>query len=264
MRRAVSLWLPWMFVATMLAMKVLSPDAYRWCVAEDGPVEWATAVAFAVASVFALRLSRRLGRNSEPLLATLYGLLGVGLAFMMLEEISWGQRIFGMEAPSYFVENSSKPETNVHNLKWFPLGLAFILVGFYGAFARALLPADVARRYPLHTRLLTPGRELVSYFLLIFAIYVYFEIIYYTVMLPNGITVRRNFNWTGYVINGKDQEGIEFLLALGFLLFVTGNWRSYSKFERQTGAADANQSGSAQDSQGTPPMRSNDRCPRPG
>jgi len=45
--------------------------------------------------------------------------LGLGLVFLFgaLEEISWGQRIFGIETPAYFVENNLQRETNLHNLE---------------------------------------------------------------------------------------------------------------------------------------------------
>ena len=32
------------------------------------------------------------------------------------EEISWGQRIFNVETPDFFIENNLQSETNIHNL----------------------------------------------------------------------------------------------------------------------------------------------------
>src|SRR5690606_35883388 len=32
------------------------------------------------------------------------------------EEISWGQRIFGVESSEFFIENNAQGETNLHNL----------------------------------------------------------------------------------------------------------------------------------------------------
>ena len=32
------------------------------------------------------------------------------------EEISWGQRIFNIETPNFFIENNLQSETNIHNL----------------------------------------------------------------------------------------------------------------------------------------------------
>lgn len=226
LRRTVA-WFPFIFVAVMLGIKTVSRDSYRWLIREDGVLEWATALAFIAAVLFSIRLARRLAQDREVWLAVLYGLLALALLFATLEEISWGQRVFGLETPEYFVERSTKPEINVHNLRSFPLGLAFIAVGCYGAFSRLLLPVRVFRRFPLQLQLLTPRREIVPYFLLTFALYVYYEVVYYTIMLPMGITVRREYGWGGHLITGKDQEVIELLLAIGFMLFVFDNWLRY-------------------------------------
>ncbi len=41
---------------------------------------------------------------------------GVVLFFGMGEEISWGQRVFGIETPEFFAEANAQKETNLHNL----------------------------------------------------------------------------------------------------------------------------------------------------
>ena len=43
-------------------------------------------------------------------------LLGIVLFFGAGEEISWGQRIFGIESSDYFKEKNTQGETNLHNL----------------------------------------------------------------------------------------------------------------------------------------------------
>jgi hypothetical protein len=84
--------------------------------AEDGLAESLTALAlFAGAVVWLVRFVRL--RRVRPkcflagtlLFAMLY-LFGTG------EEISWGQRIFGIESPEFFVTHNAQGETNLHNL----------------------------------------------------------------------------------------------------------------------------------------------------
>ena len=42
--------------------------------------------------------------------------MAVGLFFGAGEEISWGQRIFGIESSEFFSENNAQQETNLHNM----------------------------------------------------------------------------------------------------------------------------------------------------
>lgn len=216
---------PLFSVAITLNLKVVTPGLYRHLIREDGIVEWATAFAFLVAGGIAGLLSIRLWQDRRVVLAVMYAGLAIGLVFVMLEEISWGQRILNLETTDYFLEHSTKEEINIHNLEAFPLGLAFIVVGFYGAFARILVPSSVRQRFPWEVELLTPRLVLSSYFLVTFAIYVYFEYMYYAVMQPLGIVLRRDYQWDNHFIIGKDQEPVELLLAIGFLLFVYNNWQ---------------------------------------
>lgn len=53
-------------------------------------------------------------KNLFPFLAVAF--LALILFWMAMEEISWGQRIFGWETSDYFLENNMQGETNLHNL----------------------------------------------------------------------------------------------------------------------------------------------------
>ena len=110
-------------------------------------------------------LALRLRQDGQNALAVLYIGLAAGMVFAMLEEISWGQRVIGLETPEFFAEHSTKNEINIHNLEKFPLGLAFIVVGFCGSFSRLLLPGLVRRRFSLETELLTPRFAIAGCFL---------------------------------------------------------------------------------------------------
>lgn len=85
-------------------------------VQEDGIVEWLT-VAGLLAGCFTsvgrlIKLFRR--RNWWFLLVTF--LLALMLFFAAGEEISWGQRIFGIKSSEFFAKNNAQGETNLHNL----------------------------------------------------------------------------------------------------------------------------------------------------
>ena len=87
-------------------------DSYYAVVQEDGPVEWVTFWAFAAAAGLAVReLVVSPGRRR-------WGLAAVAAlcAFIALEEISWGQRLFGYRPPVYFLEHNFQQEFNLHNV----------------------------------------------------------------------------------------------------------------------------------------------------
>lgn len=235
-------WLLWsvaafpaFFIVVSLLVKVLTPRLYSYAIREDGLIEWAAALAFAAAGGFAAPLASRLWRDRRKGLGLLYAGLAAGMALAALEEISWGQRVLDIESPEYFVEHSTKEEINLHNLQQFPLGLVFIAVGFYGAFARLLVPGSLKRRFPFEVELLTPRYSVATYFLPTLLLYGYFEYFYYTVIRPLGITIRRDYQWGDeHFIVGKDQEPVELLLAIGFLVFVLNNWQRHRALNSAT------------------------------
>ena len=96
---------PFIIVAGLLALKVLRPGYYfRIAVREDGPFEYLTAISYLTASVFLFlswRASRSLGNRFVS-----FGFLAAGILFFLIfgEEISWGQRILGIETPDSIAE----------------------------------------------------------------------------------------------------------------------------------------------------------------
>lgn len=85
-------------------------------VREDGSVEYGTA--FMLLCISLLQLYR-----FKTLKAYKGFLWKLGTIFFILifffgagEEISWGQRIFGIESSTYFIENNAQQETNLHNM----------------------------------------------------------------------------------------------------------------------------------------------------
>ena len=86
---------------------------------EDGPVESAGAIALLVSSgLFLLAFVRSKSASPEAygrMKRTIVLLLALAFLFGAGEEISWGQRILGLEAPAELRE-VNQDKTNVHNL----------------------------------------------------------------------------------------------------------------------------------------------------
>lgn len=83
---------------------------------EDGLAEYATAIFLACIGI--LQLSRLFKFFKTKSITWKLGVFFMGLIFLFGagEEISWGQRIFGIESSEYFIENNAQGETNLHNL----------------------------------------------------------------------------------------------------------------------------------------------------
>ncbi len=108
------------------------PDLYYLSVQEDEYLEWSSFWAFLLASGAYLRSAtgHRLATHPFP-----WFLFGVALFcfFVAMEEISWGQRLFGYRAPAYFLEHNFQQELNIHNVVetgYRKLALKVVIVGY--------------------------------------------------------------------------------------------------------------------------------------
>src|SRR5258705_7257466 len=133
--------------AVGLVLTVPHPRLYHVLIDEDHVVEWSQFVAILAASVvFALaaRRARQAGRRG---LAILFILVAAGAFVVAGEEISWGQRILGLETPEALKDINHQGEANIHNIMSLQrvFNLGELLVGLYG-FAIPLLWASRAVR----------------------------------------------------------------------------------------------------------------------
>ena len=95
-------------------LQALAPGAYHDVAQEDGPVEWLTFWAFALAGGLTLTLPAREG--SGRIGRAFYLLFALGCFLVALEEISWGQRLLGYRPPEIFLRENFQQELNLHNL----------------------------------------------------------------------------------------------------------------------------------------------------
>jgi hypothetical protein len=137
---------------------------------EDGPVEWATVAALLLAAAVALvagwRRPRGGGVHRVFLLA-----LGAVCLVGALEEMSWGQRLLGVETPAFFEEHSDQREINAHNVlqKWLDFKTkhaAALALGLYGVLLPLLALAPGVRRLCDRVGLVVPPLALLPGFLL--------------------------------------------------------------------------------------------------
>lgn len=118
------------FIAAF-ALLANGKDAYYRLVQEDQALEWSTAWAFASAALAYFLSAAQSRRQARPLWPAC--LLGLFCAWVALEELSWGQRLFGYQSPQYFLEHNTQQEFNLHNLldgRSRKAGLWLVLLGF--------------------------------------------------------------------------------------------------------------------------------------
>ncbi len=115
------LWFPIASLAVVFAARGFGKDIYdRVMATEHGVIEIGTVVIllFAIAAgVLAFRRRRSLPNRW---LGHWLLLLTVGCAYIALEEVSWGQQLFGWETPASIGAINDQGQTNLHNISsWF-------------------------------------------------------------------------------------------------------------------------------------------------
>lgn len=217
---------PLIFILALICLKLEAKHLYKVLVREDGLFETLTALAYAVGCVIAFSMAKGFFRRGQLLWGLAYSILSIGFLFICLEEISWGQRIFHLSTPQYFEEHNYQREINVHNFAGRSLlHGAYILVGGYGAFGGLLLQKLLPNRFKAFSNLFIPYWFLVTYFLPVFCLYLYYD--YFSTFLVSLFGPQMGWDqFDNSFIIGRDQEAAELILSLGFLVFVGINlWR---------------------------------------
>ena len=208
----------------LLAMLVLYWAMWRWeetawFAKEDGIVEYATAALLAVGALACVLAGRVLRRMGHRHLALFHYLAALAFAVGALEEISWGQRIFGWETPGAISDVNRQGETTLHNISWLETPVYTVV-----AWMSILAIAGAAVRVVLHL-----GRRVTTADLI----------------LPAAVTVPLlaiNLLWTSDALRdvlhalpyrADGSEYGDFALALAVGLFGFGAWRRAAALRRE-------------------------------
>jgi tetratricopeptide (TPR) repeat protein len=198
-----------------LFIKLLFPDTYVLITEEDYVVENGQFLFYFISSILSLFVSIKLIKNKLTVHGVLYVILSIGLFFIAMEEISWGQRIFNITTPDLFSKHNRQYEMNIHNMDVIGKSLlnkAYILLGAYGAFAWLFVRTFMLRAKTKCEHIINfvvPDWYVSSYFFFVFLIYIFLD---FMNPYPGGFLL-----W-------KDQEPAELSLALGFFSFVIDNY----------------------------------------
>jgi len=150
---------------------------YYYVAQEDRFLEWFTFWAFVGAGIVFARnaVIDRARRGGLPWFA-----VGLGLFCLLvgLEEISWGQRLFGYMPPDYFLEENFQQEFNVHNIidtDLRMLAMHAVLLG-YGLMLALLARIPPIGRMLLDIRVVAPPVSLVPAFVVSAAVYAWYPV----------------------------------------------------------------------------------------
>lgn len=91
------------------------PSVYYASAQEDQALEWASFWSFFIAGLVFAVAARRQRRATGSLPWFLAG-LALFCFVVAMEEISWGQRVFGHRPPDYFLAENYQQELNFHNI----------------------------------------------------------------------------------------------------------------------------------------------------
>lgn len=140
-------------LCTYLFLAVRYPVAYIWATYEDLVGEWIQFWSLFAAFVLSAKLALGPGR-----FRLIFGMLTLSCLYVAMEEISWGQRLFGFASPAFFKAHNLQGETNLHNFLTGPYstalkaGITYVLAAGLAAYG-ALYPIALRLRWRPAVRL---------------------------------------------------------------------------------------------------------------
>lgn len=221
------LFFPLVFIALLILLKINRPWFYSDNVlATDGPVVWVTGLAYLLAGIMAAVLSIRLCENKRRLYFGSCVLFALSLLYIGGEQISWGRWVAAEQAIDFHNSRHVQCEfgQGIFSCR-LPVEFLYILVGFYGVFARLCWSSSTRTRPDSAADLLTPRYFLISYFLPLLVLYLYFSYLYVPLVYLLGPEVDFSNTADTYpdFIRQDDRQPIHLLLSVGLLLFVIDN-----------------------------------------
>lgn len=106
------------FILGLCVVNAGSAPALDRLLLEDRLVEWMQFICFAAISGMLGFVAVERYRREKRITLAILGMAGLSLlvALAACEEISWFQRVLGVQSPEFFKQNNRQAETNLHNL----------------------------------------------------------------------------------------------------------------------------------------------------
>jgi len=187
---------------------------------ENHPVEVITFVVLLAAVYIGLKFifsMYRFGENKYKIVILI--LFTLGLLFVALEEISWGQWFFKFESTDYFKAANLQKETNIHNIRELHLAFEYIraLVGLVGLLS-ILLNNTKTFKY-----ISSPLVLIVSFSV----ITVFSSIDVYNFYIQNERFLYQAGGFFWFI--KFNMEMIELIISVSAFVFLWSNWQRLNK-----------------------------------
>ncbi len=207
---------PFVIAASGAVAALMGKPAYKMLTGEDKIAETLQVICWIISFVLTILIIKKSARANEKGVAVLFGILAVGIIFMIGEEISWGQRLFGWETPESYASINKQEETNLHNIHG--VGFTFkwlhMIVGGYGG----LLPLVL-----LFTSVLQEHRKFLSRIVPHFTLIPFFLMPFFWRLYRNLFDAPKDF----YFVVSEYSEVMELVLASGFVFFFLFQKRQF-------------------------------------
>ncbi len=184
----------------------------RRMLTENHVVEIGTFLILLAAGIYGLLFASRIRRQGGTAIHWLsYTVVSLGMIFVAMEEIAWGQWFFSFATPEIFSENNAQGELTLHNLIWWHdyIEALPLLLGVGGVLAIFLAPKSAFA-------VVAPSILLLSWFVII--------------ALISAVDLFHEFHVFSdrlfKLINHLD-EVMELLVAISALLYLWLNSRKY-------------------------------------
>jgi hypothetical protein len=150
----------WLLVAAVVLLIVVLKisaadlDAYKRLVfGEGGLVEWSQVLVLAASCRVTWLIGADLRRQwPHPFPCLLARVFAVLLGLLLLEELAWGQVIFGWQTPESIRSINAQQETTLHNIGWFQDRLdLFTFLATVALLAAVVLVPWICRRALRHS-----------------------------------------------------------------------------------------------------------------
>lgn len=218
--KTIAFILPLLIISDFLYLKSFRYELYDYLISEDSISEYLQAIAYFSSGVIFILIAIRLSGEKVRLQKILFLFAGLGVLLIAMEEISWGQRLFGIKTPEWFQSHNIQNELSIHNLEPIQKTIHFFysMTGFFFSFGWIPFRYNfLNKKLPPVTitilRVIKPQWYLVTYFLPLF--------FFYTYLILTGSP--------GNYFTFNDQEIPELLLSLGMLLYSYLILRSLNK-----------------------------------
>lgn len=142
---------------------------------EDGFFESATAILFLIASIILLisfTILRKRSNENSKMISKMFLMGSMAFFLIGMEEISWGQRIFGWATPENLKAVNYQAETNLHNVlnPFFTAGYIVVAISIFLVSIFAWINNKNSRKYVFNMAFPHPSLFVLTFFILIAAL----------------------------------------------------------------------------------------------